>query len=217
MCRGYAPVASLLDCLWCACSFRPVEFLFHKWLSARAVTGKEKEEAVIRFPFEWGTQNAIQLSVFTLVLVLGTMMPLMLPYGVAYFAVKHLTDKWVLNHQLADMFDDVHVHPTQLEEYHAWSIDQEEEVARRSEGGSELARPGISTRSRTPSRDSAESPSPRHTRSSSAAKAAAAVQRRSTRLPLDPRTHGPLSHYAGRIAHHTYTLVPFSLILYSVG
>lgn len=230
--------------------------MYQKWVLARAVTRMEKEEAVLRFPFEFGTTCAIQLSVVALVLVLGTMIPLLLPFGAVYFLIKHCIDKWMLDSELADLFEDCGVHPTQLEQWHAWDIDTADEVKARASGlFMKHDLPPLAEHKRSASRAGNDTEAARAAVAAAKAKADAEAERKrraerhaqrlaagtaavkareeadasrkdratavlrkrgGQRKRLDPAKHGPLSHYGGRIAHHSYSLVPIALLMYSV-
>lgn len=158
-----------------------------------------------------------------------------------YFVIKHYVDKWVLNQELSDLFQDG-VHPTQLEESHAWFIDAEEEVvARRSGAFMDHAMPAVESKaSRAKAAEEKRrkeladahvrrleqgagkakakaAPSPTKTMGRRE-RATAVLQKRKQALGarLDPHTFGPLAHYGGRIAHRTYSMIPGVLLLYCV-
>lgn len=87
--------------------WRPGERLYQAWESSRALkdpkTGERPAPEV--WPFEFGQQYAVSLTVFSVGLVFSTMVPLALPCAALYFLVKHCVDKYHLTRVLADLYN----------------------------------------------------------------------------------------------------------------
>ncbi|OQR95459.1 vacuolar protein sorting-associated protein [Thraustotheca clavata] len=66
------------------------------WYSSRAVTRKEKEKAITAWKFYTGTQSALQISVLVIIMSFSTVVPVILPFGMLYFFIQHLVDKYGL-------------------------------------------------------------------------------------------------------------------------
>uniref|UniRef100_K3XBV7 CSC1/OSCA1-like 7TM region domain-containing protein n=1 Tax=Globisporangium ultimum (strain ATCC 200006 / CBS 805.95 / DAOM BR144) TaxID=431595 RepID=K3XBV7_GLOUD len=75
---------------------RVSEYAKFSWEKPRAVTPREHVESVEAWPFFTGTQMAIQISMITIVLTFSTVVPLILPIGMLYFAMQHAIDKYLL-------------------------------------------------------------------------------------------------------------------------
>lgn len=75
---------------------RVSEYFKFCWEKPRAVTAREHVDAVEAWTFFTGTQTAIQISMMTVVLTFSTVVPLILPIGLFYFAMQHVVDKYQL-------------------------------------------------------------------------------------------------------------------------
>lgn len=75
---------------------RASELFKFSWEKPRALTPREHVQAVEAWPFFTGTQSAMQISMMTVVLMFGTVVPLILPLGALYFGMQHAVDKYSL-------------------------------------------------------------------------------------------------------------------------
>lgn len=72
------------------------ERLFYQpWVLSRAVTAKEIEEAKKPWPYYYGHYYAIALSVFMIILVGSVITPVMAPFGLLYFGIYFITNKYL--------------------------------------------------------------------------------------------------------------------------
>ncbi|CEG41424.1 vacuolar protein sorting-associated [Plasmopara halstedii] len=77
---------------------RATEYIKFSWTTSRALTPREKVQAVEADQFYTGTQSATQISTLTIVLMFSTVVPLILPLGTLYFLMQHVVDKYSLLH-----------------------------------------------------------------------------------------------------------------------
>ncbi|KAJ8523815.1 hypothetical protein ON010_g17303 [Phytophthora cinnamomi] len=75
---------------------RATEYVKFSWAKPRALTPREKVQAVEADQFYTGTQSAMQISTLTVVLMFSTVVPLILPLGTLYFVMQHGVDKYSL-------------------------------------------------------------------------------------------------------------------------
>lgn len=78
----------------------PGAWLRRWWLQSRAVSAEDRVEAEEQGEFNFAQHQAMQLSVFAMVLVFCTMVPLVLPAGFIYFVIKHCNDRYMLLRKL---------------------------------------------------------------------------------------------------------------------
>ena len=69
-------------------------FFYLPWLKARALTPSEQEEAHTAWPFYFGSDYAITLSVFMVIVVGSIITPILSLFGALYFIVKFWTVKY---------------------------------------------------------------------------------------------------------------------------
>ncbi|TYZ64967.1 hypothetical protein PybrP1_005759 [[Pythium] brassicae (nom. inval.)] len=69
-------------------------FAYQPWVLARSVTDEEKKFSMKPWPFFYGHDYALILSVFMMVLLGSVMTPIITPFGALYFYLKYATTKY---------------------------------------------------------------------------------------------------------------------------
>lgn len=69
-------------------------FAYQPWVLARSVTDEEKKFSMKPWPYFYGHDYALILSVFMMVLLGSVMTPIITPFGALYFYLKYATTKY---------------------------------------------------------------------------------------------------------------------------